>query len=133
LVDCGLLRPKTEVGWRPVAREKFPTEGTSETVVFLAHIECGFRAPTGDFIRDLLFFYRIELVYLSYLGIAPHFHLWCHFFKLKKTGKSKVVRSMGFMLRWNMKCVANMAPFSTSSSLTLVIHDNMINGTNHIV
>jgi hypothetical protein len=29
--------------------------------------------------------------------------------------------------------VVNMAPFSISSSLILVIHDNMINGTNHIV
>jgi hypothetical protein len=26
-----------------------------------------------------------------------------------------------------------MAPFAISSSLILVIHDNMINGTNHIV
>jgi hypothetical protein len=29
--------------------------------------------------------------------------------------------------------VANMAPFAISSSLILVIHDNMINATNHIV
>jgi ABC-type sugar transport system permease subunit len=29
--------------------------------------------------------------------------------------------------------VANMAPYAISSSLILVIHDNMINGTNHIV
>jgi hypothetical protein len=29
--------------------------------------------------------------------------------------------------------VANMTPFAISSSLILVIHDNMINGTNHIV
>jgi hypothetical protein len=29
--------------------------------------------------------------------------------------------------------VANMAPFAISSSLILVIHDNMINETNHIV
>jgi hypothetical protein len=29
--------------------------------------------------------------------------------------------------------VANMAPFAISSSLILAIHDNMINGTNHIV
>jgi hypothetical protein len=29
--------------------------------------------------------------------------------------------------------VANMTPYAISSSLTLVIHDNMINGTNHIV
>jgi hypothetical protein len=28
--------------------------------------------------------------------------------------------------------VSNMAPFAISSSLILMIHDNMINGTNHI-
>jgi hypothetical protein len=55
-VDRGLLRPKTEVGWCPVAGDKFPTEGTGKTVVFLAHIERGFGVPAGDFIRGLLFF-----------------------------------------------------------------------------
>jgi hypothetical protein len=39
----------------------------------------------------------------AYLGIAPHFHLWRHFFELKKTGKGVVVSSVGFMLRPNMK------------------------------
>jgi hypothetical protein len=29
--------------------------------------------------------------------------------------------------------IANMAPFAISSSLLMVIHDNMINETNHIV
>jgi hypothetical protein len=29
--------------------------------------------------------------------------------------------------------VVNMAPYAISSSLILVIHDNMNNGTNHIV
>jgi hypothetical protein len=29
--------------------------------------------------------------------------------------------------------VANMAPFTISSSLILVIYDNMINRTNHII
>jgi hypothetical protein len=64
-------------------------------------------------------FYRIELVHLApnsvtiiatfihlceaYLGIAPHFHLWRHFFELKKTGKGVVVGSVSFMLCWNMK------------------------------
>jgi hypothetical protein len=115
----GLLRPKTEVGWRPVASEEFPTEGTSETVVFLAHIERGFGVPVGDFLCGLLFFYLIELVHLlpnlitiistfihlceAYLGIAPHFHLWRHLFELKKTCKAGVVGSVGFMLRRNMK------------------------------
>jgi hypothetical protein len=107
LVDRGLLRPKAQVGWRPAAGEAFPTEGTGETVVFLVHIERGFGVPAGDFLRGLLHFYRIELVHLApnsitiiatfihlceaYLGIAPHFHLWRHFFELKKMGKGVVV------------------------------------------
>jgi hypothetical protein len=119
LETSGLLRPKTDVGWRPAAGEEFLTEGTGETVIFLAHIERGFGVPTGDFLRGLLFFYRIELVHLvlnsitiistfihlyeAYISIAPHFHLWHHFYELKKTGKYGVVGSVGFMLRWNMK------------------------------
>jgi hypothetical protein len=39
LATHGLLRPKADVGWRPAVGEEFPTEGTGETVVFLAHIE----------------------------------------------------------------------------------------------
>jgi hypothetical protein len=119
LADCGLRRPKTEVGWRPAAGEEFPTEATGKTIVFLAHIELGLGVPAGDFLCDLLFFYRIELVHLvpnsitvistfihlyeAYLTIAPHFHLCRHFFELKKTGKSRVVGGVGFMLRRNMK------------------------------
>jgi hypothetical protein len=57
LVDCGLLRPKSQVRWRPAAGEAFPTEGTGETVVFIAHIEHGFGVPAGDFLRGLLQFY----------------------------------------------------------------------------
>jgi hypothetical protein len=91
LVDHGLLRSKSQVGWRPAAGEAFPTEGTGETVVFIAHIECGFSVPAGDFLRRLLQFYRIELVHLApnsitiivtfihlceaFLDITPHFHL----------------------------------------------------------
>jgi hypothetical protein len=119
LADRGLLRPKSQVGWRLAVGEEFLTEGTDETVVFLTHIERGFGVPAGDFLRGLLYFYHIELVHLApnsitiistfinlceaYLGIVPHFHLWRHFFELKKTGKATVVGSVGFMLRWNMK------------------------------
>jgi hypothetical protein len=31
------------------------------------------------------------------------------------------------------EAVANMASYAISSSLILMIHDNMINGTNHVV
>jgi hypothetical protein len=119
LADRGLLRPNAQVGWRPVAGEEFPTEGTGETVVFIAHIERGLGVPAGDFLRGLLHSYRIKLVHLApnsitiistfvhlseaYLDIVPHFHLWRHFFKLKKTGKGVVIGSVGFMLRRNMK------------------------------
>jgi hypothetical protein len=48
LVDRRLLRPKLQVGWRPVTGEAFPTEGTGETVIFIAHIERGFGVPVGD-------------------------------------------------------------------------------------
>jgi hypothetical protein len=109
-----LLRPKTEVGWRPTAGEEFPMEETGETVVFLAHIKREFEVLAGNFFCGLLFFYRIELVHLvpnsitiistfihlceAYLGVVPHFHLWCHFFELKKTGKYRVLGSVSFML-----------------------------------
>jgi hypothetical protein len=65
LVNCGLLQPKSQVGWRPTAGEVFPTEGTSETVVFIAHIKRGFGVPAGDFLRGLLQFFRIELMHLA--------------------------------------------------------------------
>jgi hypothetical protein len=119
LVDRGLLRPKSQVKWRPAAGEAFPIEGTGKIVVFITHIERGFGVPAGDFIRGLLQFHWIKLVYLApnsitiittfihlreaYLGIAPHFHLWRHFFVLKKTGKGVVIGSVSYMLRHNMK------------------------------
>jgi hypothetical protein len=135
LADRELLRPKAQVGWRPAAGEEFPTEGTGETVVFLAHIERGFGVPAGDLLRGLLHFYRIELVHLApnsitvistfvhlyeaYFGIAPHFHLWRHFFELKKTGKGVVIGSVGFMLRRNMK----------SEYIDLTLPDNTTDGS----
>jgi hypothetical protein len=119
LADRGLLRPKLQVGWWPAAGEEFSTEGTGETVVFLALIERGFSILAGDFLRGIFYFYRIELVHLvldsitiistfihlceAYHGITPHFHLWHHFFKLKKMSKAGVVGSVGFMLLQNMK------------------------------
>jgi hypothetical protein len=119
LADRELLRPKVQVSWRPVEEEEFLIEGTGETIVFLSHIECGFGIPAGDFLRGLLHFYRIELVHLvpnsitiistfvhlceAYFSIAPQFHLWRHFFELKKTGKGEVVGSVSFMLCRNMK------------------------------
>jgi hypothetical protein len=54
LANYRLLRPKAEDGWRPAAGEEFLTEGNSETVVFLIHIEHGFSVPVGDILRGHL-------------------------------------------------------------------------------
>jgi hypothetical protein len=133
LVDRELLRPKAQVDWRLAAGEAFPTEGTGENIVFLAHIKRGFGVLACDFLRGLLHFYRIELVHLApnsitivstfvhlceaYLGIEPHFHLWFHFFELKKTGKGVVVGSVSFMLCRNMKSeYIDLAPPDNTTS-----------------
>jgi hypothetical protein len=64
LADRGLLRPKSQVGWRPAPSEEFPMEGTGKTIIFLAHIDCRFGVPAGDFLRGL-HFYRMEVVHLA--------------------------------------------------------------------
>jgi hypothetical protein len=50
----------------------------------------------------------------AFLDITLHFHLWRHFFELKKTGKGVVVGSVSFMLCRNMK----------SEYIDLVLPDN---------
>jgi hypothetical protein len=64
LATHGLPKPKAEVAWRLAFGEAFRTEGIKETIVFLAHVEHGFRVPTVDFFRELLYFCRIDLVHL---------------------------------------------------------------------
>jgi hypothetical protein len=47
-----------------------------------------------------------------------------------KIANSQLIRSV---TSDSSPSVANMAPYAISSSLILVIHDNVINGTNHII
>jgi hypothetical protein len=92
LVDHGLLRLKAEVEWKAAVGEEFPTEDVKEQVVFTSYFDRGFNLPVGDFFRDLLYDYKLELVHLVpnsitivlmfihfcevYLGISPHLLLW---------------------------------------------------------
>jgi hypothetical protein len=74
----------------------------------------------GDFFRDLLYYYQLELVHLvpnsitvvstfihlceAYLGISPHFLLWRYFFCVKSTGKRLgPVGAVMFTLRSGLK------------------------------
>jgi hypothetical protein len=96
LADRGLLSPKTKVSLRPAAGKEFPTEGTGETVVFLVHIEHGFSVPAGDFLRGLLFFYRIELVHLvpnSITIISTFIHLYKAYLASRHTSTSGATSS----------------------------------------
>jgi hypothetical protein len=71
LVDRGLLWPKSQFEWRPAAGEAFPAEGAGETVAFVAHIECGFGIPTGDFLRGCC------IPTGDFLRGHPHGSSWC--------------------------------------------------------
>jgi hypothetical protein len=116
LVTRKQLRPNEEVEWWAVAGEQFPSEDVKEQVVFASFFERGFNLPAGDFFRDLLYYYGLELVHLvpnsitvvstfiqfceAYLGISPHFLLWRYFFCVKSTGKrSGPVGAVMFNLR----------------------------------
>jgi hypothetical protein len=74
----------------------------------------------GDFFRDLLYYYQLELVHLvpnsitvvstfihfceAYLGITPHFLLWRYLFCVKSTIKwSGIVGAIIFSLRLGLK------------------------------
>jgi hypothetical protein len=74
----------------------------------------------GDFFRDLLYYYQLELVHLipnsvtvvstfihfceAYLGISPHFLLWRYLFCVKSTSKrSGPVGAVMFSLRSGLK------------------------------
>jgi hypothetical protein len=73
-----------------------------------------------DFFRDLLYYYKLELVHLvpnsitivstlihfheAYLGISPHFLLWRYLFYVKSTGKRLgPVGALMFFLRSGLK------------------------------
>jgi hypothetical protein len=118
--DHGLLRPNTEVEWKAVVAEEFPTEDVEEQVVFVSFFEHGFKIPAGDFFRGLLFYYKLELVHLvpnsiivvstfihfceACLGISPHFLMWRHLFCVKSTGKcASPVGAVMFCLRSDPK------------------------------
>jgi hypothetical protein len=99
LVVDSVLPDRAMTGWRPSFSEEFPTPRTDELVVFEDYFYRGFGVPIDPFLRGLIDFYGISLCNLNlnsilrvaifinfceaYLGILPHFDLFCHFFCLK--------------------------------------------------
>ena len=91
LVEDGVLPDRVMVGWRSARGESFLTPRGDELVVFVDYFH--------PFLRGLIEYYEIGLCNLgpnsilhvsvfihfceAYLGILPHFDLFCHFFCLK--------------------------------------------------
>jgi len=112
LVVHGILLDMATAGWRLAASEDFPTPHTNKLVVFKDYFFRGFGVPIHPFLRGLIAYYGIGLCNLSpnsimhvaifinlcesYLGILPHFDLFCHFFCLKVKGGpgSRVVMAL---------------------------------------
>jgi len=109
LVVDGVHPDRASGGWHPAVGESFPTPHTDELVVFKDYFCHGFGFPVHPFLCGLIDYYGISLCNLSpnsilhvaifinlcesYLGILPHFDLFCHFFCLKVKGgmSSRVV------------------------------------------
>jgi hypothetical protein len=99
LVDECFLQPKEVIQWRPATGDNTPYERAEEIVLFQYFVKCGLALSTSDFFRGLLFHYGIQLHHLNpnsilhitifvhfceaFLGIEPHFNLFCYLFHLK--------------------------------------------------
>ena len=113
LIAEGLLRPlsdERQSEWIPPASGTAPSPPPGYVVSFVSFHERGFGVPASRFMRAILYNYEVELHNLSpnsisqaanfvalcegYLGIAPHWDLWTHFFSAElfasPTGERRV-------------------------------------------
>ena len=106
LVDGGLLRPVTDPNrpeWIAPSSELEPRPRDGYVVSFVSFHERGLGLPVDRFMRALPHYYGVELhnfnpnsiaqaaifvaVCEGYLGIAPHWELWLHLFRVGHTTK----------------------------------------------
>lgn len=104
LVKEGLLHPimsQMEPEWMVPGDEAEPRPRDGYVVSFVAFHERGFAVPASRFMRELPRHYGVELqnftpnsiaqaaiftaVYEGYMGMAPHWGLWLHLFKVELT------------------------------------------------
>jgi hypothetical protein len=95
----GILLDKVMAGWHPAEGERFLNPHAGKLVIFEDFYRRGFGLPAHPLLRKLLLYYGISLVHLNpnsildlaifinlckaFLGIEPHFNLFCYFFHLK--------------------------------------------------
>jgi hypothetical protein len=99
LAKEGLLQEQHLVWWCSSFSEPYPRKNVDEAVLFQHFIERGLALPTSNFFRGLLYNYGLQLHHLNpnsiahiaifvhlceaFLGIEPHFTLFCYLFRLK--------------------------------------------------
>ena len=115
LVKQGFLPTKSVIQWRAALGDTRLYENTGEIVGFLPYFERGLGLPCSNFFSGLLYYYGIQFHHLNsfvhifvfvhlckaFLGIEPHFDLFCHLFHLKRQPSSTrldVVGGVGIQL-----------------------------------
>ena len=99
LVENCLLQPKELVHWRSSIGESSPSPKDSEILLFASFLKHGLALPACDFLQGLLYYYGIQIHHLvpnsifllsvfvhlceAFLGISPHFNLFCYLNHLK--------------------------------------------------
>jgi hypothetical protein len=115
IVMDGILLDKVMAGWHPAEGERFLNPHAGKLVIFEDFYRRGFGLPAHPLLRKLLLYYGISLVHLNpnsildlaifinlckaFLGIEPHFNLFCYFFHLKSFAGAKVVGETYLVLR----------------------------------
>jgi hypothetical protein len=110
-----ILLDEAMAGWPSANGERFPNPRTGELIIFEDFYRRGFELPAYPFVRKLLAYYGIALIHHNpnsilhlsifinlceaYLGIEPHFNLFCYFFHLKSFSGAKVVRATYLVLQ----------------------------------
>jgi len=110
-VSQGLLVPRSIIQWRPALGKDHPYENTGKIVAFTSYLERGLGFHCSSFFSGLLHYYRIQLHHLTpnsfvhmsifvhlceaFLGIEPHFELFCYLFHLKPQPDSFVLDVVG--------------------------------------
>ena len=134
-VEMGHLHNQVLDGWRAPSGESFPDPRASEIVVFEDFFKRGFRVPVHPFLQGLLLYYDIGICNLhpnsiilvatfihlceAFVGIEPHFDLFCYLFCMRKKGAvggSKIAGEVYLHLCDGMKNHYLSCPWNTSLS-----------------
>ena len=121
LVKKDFLPSELVIQWRPAFGDVRPYENTGEIIGFVPYFEQGLGLRSSNFFSGLMYYYGIQLHHLTpnsfvhmsifvhlceaFLGIEPHFDLFCHLFHLKPQPSSAsldVVGGAGIQLRQRM-------------------------------